>query len=235
MYTIESETIGIAHEKIIKLILDEGEEIKTKHGMTLELLEPLSVHLSNPFVEPRVSSCSSFNASMAEYYKKQLLSILPKQNNIKDFDYNCGNRWFDFPTEIETSKGISIIGDGDGCGFNQIEEMVLKELKNDSSSRRAIIISIVPTIDVTKTHIPCITLLQFLIRYNKLNLIVYIRSNDMLSAWGADAYALSGVLNYVGNKLDIPLGYLETISASAHLYPIRDHMELLKFRRKLNI
>ena len=235
MYVIETESIGVAHERIIQLILREGEEIKTKHGLTLELPEPVTVHLSNPFVEPRVSSCSSFTAHMAEYYKTQLLTVLPKQNNIKDFDYNCGNRWFDYPTEIETSHGITTIGDGDGYGLNQINKMVCDELSSDKSSRRAIVISISPMIDITKTHIPCITLLQFLIRNNRINMIVYIRSNDMLSAWGADAYALSGVLNYVGNKLKIPLGYLETISASAHIYQLRDHMELLRFRKKLNL
>jgi thymidylate synthase len=227
MKVIERNTIGEAHEDIIKAILLEGTEVNTKHGITLEYPGPISVKILKPLQEPVKSSCYSFPLSGMKIYANQLLDVSPS-----DFDYNCGNRWFDYFSF--RSAEVLYQGDGDKHGFNQIEHNVIQELKRDNSSRRAIVVSLQPELDSIRTHIPCITQLQFLIRDCELNCIVYIRSNDMLSAWGSDAYALSQVFKYVAFSLQVPMGYLEIISVSAHIYYKRDAEELTKFRRKIN-
>jgi thymidylate synthase len=227
MKIIERDTIGEAHEEIIKAILIEGVDVNTKHGKTLEYPGPIAVKILKPLNEPVKSSAYSFPFEGMKTYAKQLLEV-----SQTDFDYNCGNRWFDYFSF--RSADTLYQGDGDNNGFNQIQENVLNELIKDSSSRRAIVCSLQPELDSLRTHIPCITQLQFLIRNNELNCFVYIRSNDMLSAWGSDAYALSQVHFYVAQKLKIKLGYLEIISISAHIYYIRDAPELLKFRKKIN-
>lgn len=225
MHTIEKNTIGEAHEEIIKHILLEGIEVNTKHGITLEYPEVVSIKILHPLNQPVKSDCYSFPFEGMEIYAKQLLEVAPT-----DFDYNCGNRWFDF----FTANIVGYHGDGDGNGFNQIANNVITELRKDKSSRRAIVVSLQPELDSIRTHIPCITQLQFLIRNEELNCVVYIRSNDMLSAWGSDAYALSCIQKYVADNLNIVVGYLEIISVSAHIYYKRDASELMKFRRKIN-
>jgi len=230
MRTIERDTIAEAHENVIRLILLDGVMVTTKHGDTIEYPEAIAIKINHPMKEPRISSCSVFNKEMSDIYAAQLLSIIPKTGTNKDFDYNCGNRWMDYPQMINGS----IIGDGDMSGFNQVENMIIKELHKDPSSRRAVICSINPIIDYTKTHIPCISFLQFMIRNEKLNCEVYIRSNDMLSAWGADAYSLSTVHQVIAENLNIEQGFIEIISNSAHIYFKRDAPELMKFRRKIN-
>lgn len=231
MYTIERNSISDAHEEVIKLIVLNGLQQKTKHGDTLELPEAVAIKILKPLLPSRVSSCANLTEEMMKIYANQLLEIIPKTNTNKDFDYNCGNRWFDYP---QIYNG-NIIGDGDQYGFNQIQYNVIDEIKKDPSSRRAIVTSINPIIDFSKKHIPCISFLQFLNRQDNLNMEVYIRSNDMLSAWGSDAYALSEVQRFVAKQLNIIPGYLEIISVSAHLYYKRDAPELLKFRRKINV
>ena len=62
-------------------------------------------------------------------------------------------------------------------------------------------------------------------------MIVYFRSNDMLSAYGANVFALATLQKRVAGELGIEIGWLETISASAHIYDLRDRDELDKFRR----
>lgn len=227
MMSIEATTISDAHEKIIKAILLEGNEQPSKHGITVEYPEPIAVRISEPLQAPRLSQGVNLTEEMMKIYAKQLQEVIEKTNTNKDFDYNCGNRWFDYPPNLSH-------GDGDNMGFNQVEKNVIEELKKDPTSRRAIICSIFPPMDYTKKHIPCISFLQFLIRGNKLHMVVYIRSNDMLSAWGSDAYALSEFQKYVAEKLYIPVGTLEIISVSAHIYYKRDAPELMKFRRKIN-
>lgn len=217
MFTIERATIGSAHEEIIKNIVLDGVQVMTKHGITLEYPESVCIKITQPFKEPVKCPANKFPLEGMKIYAEQLLTVAPVQ-----FDYNCGNRWFDY------------FGDGDGTGINQIQHMVIEELQKDKSSRRAVATSIQPLSDYVLTHIPCISFLQFMIRNNKLNLTVYIRSNDMLSAWGADAYALSNLLKYVGEQLKIETSYLEIISVSAHIYFKRDAEELMRFRKLIN-
>ena len=230
MYTIERETTAEAHEAAIELILREGVNQVSKHGETIELPEPLAIRINKPLENPRISSCANLTEEMMQIYALQLLKVLPITGTNKDFDYNCGNRWFDYP---QIWNG-AIAGDGDNYGFNQIQFNVIDELKKDMTSRRAIVCSINPIIDFSKKHIPCISFLQFLYRNQELNMVVYIRSNDMLSAWGSDAYALIEVLKYVTRKLEYSIGTIEIISVSAHIYFKRDAPELMKFRKKLN-
>jgi thymidylate synthase len=232
MKTIERDTIAQAHEEVIKQILLDGKIIMTKHGITQEYPEGIAIKVNHPMKEFRISTCSNFTEQKAKLYSKQLLSVIPKTGTNKDFDYNCGNRWFDYPQVDYLDAYIE--GDGDGNGFNQVENMIINELNKDKSSRRAVICSINPGIDYFKTHIPCISFLQFLIRDEQINCEVYTRSNDMLSAWGADAYALSDFHNYISKQLNIEQGFIEIISISAHIYFKRDAPELLKFRKKIN-
>lgn len=228
MRLIEAETIAEAHERAIKEILMDNIIQKTKHGITYEHPDGLDIKILHPFKEPLKSDAYHLPMRALDYYSKQLLSILPKTNSNKDFDYNCGNRWYDYFDFTDRGQ----VGDGDSKGFNQIAATI-QELKRDPTSRRAVICSLFPPVDNIKTHIPCISMLQFMLRDERLNLIVYIRSNDMLSAWGADAYALSKVLDYVSLMLLKQSGYLEIISVSAHIYFERDTEELKAFRRIL--
>jgi thymidylate synthase len=230
MKIIERNTIGEAHETVIKEIFLSGEVVNTKHGTTLEYPDAIAIKILHPLEECRISSAAAFTAEMSAIYSSQLQSVLEKTGTNKDFDYNCGNRWFDYPQVCFNT----ILGDGNHTGFNQVDKMVIEEIQKDHSSRRAIICSLNPVLDYTLKHIPCISLLQFLYRGGQLNCEVYTRSNDMLSAWGADAYALSNFHDYIAKRLNIPLGYIEIISVSAHIYYMRDAPELLRFRRKGN-
>jgi thymidylate synthase len=48
------------------------------------------------------------------------------------------------------------------------------------------------------------------------------RSNDMLSAAGANMYALAHVQKSIADQLELPVGSYEHISISPHIYYIRD-------------
>jgi thymidylate synthase len=69
---------------------------------------------------------------------------------------------------------------------------------------------------------------QFLIRNNRLNCVATFRSNDMLMAWGANAYGLSELMQVVADGTYVDVGFLETYSISAHIYYNRDSTTLDK-------
>ena len=79
-----------------------------------------------------------------------------------------------------------------------------------------------------------------MIRGGKLNCHALFRSNDMLSAWGGNAFGLTGLQKLVldrikfkiGGRCDLSMGWLETTSISAHIYWTRDHDQLKEFKKR---
>lgn len=86
-------------------------------------------------------------------------------------------------------------------------EHVINTLKNDESTRQAVLSIWNPSIDMdgTKTggvsRVPCSLFYQFLIRNNRLHCIYYLRSNDMLSHHAIDLYCASGLMEYLVKRL----------------------------------
>ena len=102
-------------------------------------------------------------------------------------------------------------------GINQIEELI-KDLKANNYSRRAIAFTWDVMKDTGNPKSPCINLVNALIQYNKLYLTTYMRSNDMYRAWPQNCFALLKVQKEIAAALNIGVGKLCFISNSAHIY-----------------
>ena len=61
-------------------------------------------------------------------------------------------------------------------------EAVIRRLGNSLRTRRAVMVTWGPQ-DVESKDPPCITVIQFLIHGEYLDVYTYIRSNDMFKAW----------------------------------------------------
>ena len=142
-----------------------------------------------------------------------------------------------------SDKEIEYAGDGNLGGIDQIQTSIINRLIDNPSSRRAVAITWSPVMDITRDEPPCLQIVQCQIdKADHLNLICLFRSNDMLSAWGQNAYGLAHMqkfildqINQAREKKKLPLftqGWLETISVSAHMYITRDQLELMKFFQK---
>lgn len=114
--------------------------------------------------------------------------------------------------------------------FNQIEKVV-KELKKDEHSRRATIKINTPRLkeygdvkDLSDTKDEFCTLsLQFLIRDNKLNMIVNMRSNDLWKGLPYDAVYFVSVMNQILDELHdvypkLEAGTYTHFVGSIHIY-----------------
>lgn len=249
----------------------EGQVRVTEDGeYTWDPEEPICIHVDEPFSEPMRSGASLFGEKFSEQYQASLYTITPRRNDGTDAVYTYGNRLRDYPApevEIGFSSGSTIKkaidgifqklgyvpasacgnltwkGDGNYGGIDQIEKSIINRLVSNPESRRAIAITWFPVRDVTADEPPCLQIVQGLIdKKNHLNLICLFRSNDMLSAWGQNAYGLAHLQKYIcdqvnqkrkGNGNDITTGWLETISISAHMYFHRDQLELNLFLEKI--
>jgi thymidylate synthase len=96
-------------------------------------------------------------------------------------------------------------------------------LRSDRSSRRAIIHTWRIDTDLGGIEVPCVQTIQFVLRNNRLNAVVYIRSNDILLAWGANAYGITALLAHMCCLVQgCTIGSITMISAIAHIYDKRD-------------
>lgn len=206
MYNIKTHCLGKAHELLIEKIIKDGDYLLTEDGeKTVELNEPLNVHLSYPFNNYMISPCNIFGERAMQQYVNDLLN-----GSENEFAYTYHDRLFCYdPT-------------------NQIK-YIIEKLQEEPNSRRALAITWKPSVDTRSSTPPCLQRIQCFIRNNKLNFYCEFRSNDMLSAWGANAYALVHLQKEIAEALNVKLGWYSHTSVSAHIYYERDRHELEKY------
>lgn len=247
----------------------QGTTRLTEDGeVTFDPEEPVCIHIESPMTSPMKSSASLFGDGFSDMYQSSLYTITRRKNDGTDATYTYGNRLRDYPQVVlrtksadrpffkrivdtgmeiigyvpSSSKGeINYLGDGNLGGIDQIRESIINRLIENPNSRRAVAITWSPVFDISRDEPPCLQIVQCLInKSNQLNLVCLFRSNDMLSAWGQNAYGLAHMQKFIieeinkGRAGEKPLtqGWLETISVSAHMYVRRDQLELMKFFQK---
>lgn len=117
--------------------------------------------------------------------------------------------------------------------FVKVDQLqyVIETLKNEPTSRQALITIHDPAKDsqfgLKTKDIPCTRSLHFMIVDGKLNLYVWMRSNDIL--WGAQAvnwYNFTFMQQYVAKILGVPLGSYYHIVDNMHYY--EDSLDMIR-------
>ncbi|MDD1727809.1 MAG: thymidylate synthase [Methanospirillum sp.] len=249
----------------------EGTTRMTEDGeVTYDPEEPICIHIESPFSSPMKSSASLFGDRFSDQYQSSLYTITRRKNDGTDATYTYGNRLRDYPVAslamnapdrsfikkgldglmkrcgyvpAKSAGTIEYSGDGNLGGIDQIQTSIIDRLIENPSSRRAVAITWSPFFDITRDEPPCLQIVQCVIdKSDHLNLICLFRSNDMLSAWGQNAYGLAHMQKFILDSINdsrqkrkknlLTQGWIETISISAHMYITRDQLELMKFLKK---
>jgi thymidylate synthase len=91
----------------------------------------------------------------------------------------------------------------------------------DPSSRRAVLSVFTPddlTDAIGSPDLPCCCSLHFLIRDGRLNLITYMRSNDIFTGFGYDIFFFTMLQELMSCELGVGLGWYQHVVGSLHLY-----------------
>lgn len=215
---IRCKTIAAAHNALCREIFEGGDEIITEDGeVTFEYPEPVLVIVVEPLAEPRISSICGFGEKAFDKYTHDLLN-----GSDDDFVYTYHERLFEYRTI--TNEHIGYV--------NQIYKMIIK-LEREPNSRRAQAITWYPFEDTESKTPPCLQRIQCLIRDGKLHMDVNFRSNDCLSAFGQNAYALTFLQKMIADELGVPVGRYTHYITSAHIYFKRDAEELKKMKQEV--
>jgi thymidylate synthase len=96
------------------------------------------------------------------------------------------------------------------------------ELLNDNPGTRRAVIQIFDKMDVAGdvryTDVPCTLTMQFLVRSERLHLVVNMRSNDAYIGLPHDVFAFTMIQEIVASNLGVDLGSYVHFVGSLHLY-----------------
>ena len=215
MRIIRASSIGMAHELVIKMILEKGWVLQTEDAEATIEFEEISLQIDTPLEEPMVSPHSRLQKRFVEKYASDLL-----HGSTASFEYDYHGRLFDW--------GEQLVAEEQPVHIDQIA-YIINKLKSHATSRRAIAITWNPVIDETLDACPCLQLIQCVIREGRLHMRVIFRSNDMLTASGANMYALVQLQKFIGDSLGVRCGTYTHISLVPHIYYIRDIHDIEPF------
>lgn len=118
--------------------------------------------------------------------------------------------------------------------FDQIQQ-VIELLKKDPYSRRAVLNISDPTINrITTKDMQCTMAIQFLIRKNKLEMTVYMRSNDIYFGTPYDWIYFISIQEYIAKKLKLKVGTYIHHATSFHMY-LKDELKFIEHEQITNI
>jgi thymidylate synthase len=215
MRVIRAPSIGRAHEQVIQMILEKGWVLNTEDDEATVEFEEIALQVDTPLAAPMVSPFSRFQQKFVEQYAKDLL-----HGSHASFEYDYHGRLFDWGERLEA--------DGQPVHIDQIA-YITDKLRSSPNTRRAIAITWNPVIDEKLNDCPCLQLVQCTVRNGRLHMRVVFRSNDMLTAAGANMYALVQLQKSIANQLGLLCGTYTHISLVPHIYYIRDMHDIEPF------
>lgn len=142
-----------------------------------------------------------------------------KSNNVKDLNSHIWDQWADENGSIGKAYGYQLgvkhqYADGE---YDQVDR-IIKDLKENPSSRR-IMSNIYVHSDLKDMNLyPCAYSMTFNVTGNKLNAILNQRSQDMLTAnnWNVCQYAI--LVHMMAETAGLEVGELVHVIADAHIY-----------------
>lgn len=115
-----------------------------------------------------------------------------------------------------SDDGITLSGSY-GPPFTAQRQYVLDTLSSDRDSRQAVLTIWKPSPKPSR-DIPCTVMMHFMIRDFKLNLTVYMRSNDVWLGLPYDMMAFTTIQQAIAASLGVTPGEYRHIAGSLHIY-----------------
>lgn len=203
-HRIEGRTIAETWVKIVHRIKTTGTIRPTGYdGQWQELIDLVAIVTDEPnpfyFPEPNYLPC---DRTFINEYVSQILDDAPTVEGVK---YTYGQR-------LRSHFGL-----------DQIEQ-VIDKLSTDIDSARAVMSLWDVQDGEANNSPPCLNHIWVRVVDNELSLTATFRSNDMFSAWVANAMGLRALQKHILDQIcdranhNLQMGALITISQSAHIY-----------------
>lgn len=212
----KADTLDDLLREVLPQLLQQDQEITAGQGEFSELFGVLLV-LNNPRARlSRTESKGKIFSALGE-----LFWYLSGTNSYRFITHYLSREVYKKEDDNDDNSVRSGYGERlfarDG-NINQIEN-VIKRLRDQSTSRRAVI-QLFDASDLTEDfkQIPCTCTLQFIVRDEKLNLLVNMRSNDAFIGLPHDVFAFTMIQELIARSVDVDVGVYKHCVGSLHLY-----------------
>jgi thymidylate synthase len=202
MEIIENSAID-SWKSALKLIMEKGEDFVDQDKRLCRQILNLNVQITSlDDIESPINLMKSFK-DFVYPTKEELNDTVLNKRNASGYEYSYGSRLFNYRLVK-----------------NQIDHFIYPLLKQNPNTRRAIAVLYDPLTDsdTNKKTVPGLISVYFKINNSKLDLTVFIRSNDFFIGWPANLYQLHTLLQYLAEKLKISVGGITVFSTSAHVF-----------------
>jgi thymidylate synthase len=200
---------------VFEKVMSQGSVVESVRGNTMEVLN-MSLRLPNPLDRYVTEKWRKTNLpfAIAEFLSlmlgKDSLGIFLKF--IPSFGEYSSNR-----ETVDGAYGPRIRPIDDGSQLSVVQRM----LREDPLSRRAVV-AIYSSADILSgaggLNTPCTLTLQFLIRNNRLCMIVNMRSNDLIWGFTNDLIVFTMIHEFMARSLCIEPGTYYHNAGSLHIY-----------------
>lgn len=150
--------------------------------------------------------------------------------DIEDYPLN-GEALYNYVNSLNDLKQIYLDDDGfvytyserlmnypiPSMNINQID-VILNRLDENINSNRAVAVTYSPLIDYNRVDIPCLQIVQCLVRNNELILVVFFRSNDLYGAFPSNMMFLTYLGLRFAEKLNVKFKGVDYHCSSLHIY-----------------
>jgi thymidylate synthase len=192
---IDADTIGEAWLSVARRILDDG-TVSTYDDMPILELDRVTL---------TIARAASSDPIVTELGDADRLAWM--HANFTDHA---------LVTELGHARSYaSRLYDYAAAGRDQVQ-WVVERLRAEPASRSATITTFEPLLDTT--YIPCVSLLDFWIRVGRLDAIVYAHSIDFGAKGYGNLVELAYLMERVAAGLALPVGQLDFVVKSAHIY-----------------
>lgn len=219
------ESIDEVQSWILASILESGHSAHPRNLNTLEL-SPVAFGLLHPRRRCITNPQRRWSLPLA---LGELCWHLSGSNELGPIEYYA-KRWRDFADTNSTIRG-SCYGHrifGPIADRPSQWQRLLNLLQTDPQTRRAVLdlSDSSLSLDPQARDVACASTIQFLIRFNRLDAIVCMRSNDAIWGLPYDVFLFSMLQELLACELRIELGCYFHFAGSMHLY--EKHFELAR-------
>lgn len=207
MYIVD-EGFSNAYKKMCLYLLENGEK-SCPRNMDTQEVEGAMIIVKNP--RTRMINHELRNVSIS-FAIGEWLWHMEGRNDLKMIQYYA-------PSYYKYSDDGKILNGAYGPRIKRSLMKIVETLKKDPDSRRAVVpIYWKEDAVLDSNDIPCTIGFQFLIRNNKLDMIVNMRSNDIFLGFPYDIFNFTMWQEYVACKLNIDIGTYTHIANNLHFY-----------------
>lgn len=214
---IEGEGFSNVYKKMCLYLLENGEKSSTRNMNTQEV-EGAIIKVKNP--RSRILNNKLRKVSIP-FAIGEWLWHMEGRDDLKMIQYYA-------PSYDRYSDDGKTLNGAYGPRIKRSILKVVEILKKDPDSRRAVVpIYGKEDAGLDSKDIPCTIGFQFLIRNNKLDMIVNMRSNDIFLGFPYDTFNFTMWQEYAACKLNIKIGTYTHIANSLHFYE-KDREKIIK-------